>query len=106
MAPAEPPLLIAVVVAYSPRAGVVDEVPLRLSAGATVADALAHSGLRERHAAVDFNAFRVGVWGKLREPSDVLRDHDRVEFYRPLIVDPKEARRLRYRQHRERYAAK
>jgi len=31
--------------------------------------------------------------------TDVLRDRDRVEVYRPLKVDPKEARRLRYRQH-------
>jgi putative ubiquitin-RnfH superfamily antitoxin RatB of RatAB toxin-antitoxin module len=97
---------VAVVVAYSPRAGVVDEVSLRLPAGATVADALARSGLHERHAAVDFKTLRVGVWGKLREPGELLRDRDRVEFYRPLTVDPKEARRLRYRQHRERYAAK
>jgi hypothetical protein len=32
----------------------------------------------------------------------VLRDRDRVEIYRPLAVDPKEARRLRYKRHLER----
>jgi uncharacterized protein len=101
-----PPPRLDVVVVYSPRAGVVDEVQLHLPAHATVADALTQSGLRERHAAVDFSALRAGVWGKLREPGDALRDRDRVEFYRPLTVDPKEARRLRYRQHRARYAAK
>jgi putative ubiquitin-RnfH superfamily antitoxin RatB of RatAB toxin-antitoxin module len=29
-----------------------------------------------------------------------LRDRDRIEIYRPLIVDPKEARRQRYRRHK------
>jgi len=46
------------------------------------------------------------VWGKLREPGDPLREGDRVEVYRPLKVDPKEARRQRYRSHREKLAAR
>lgn len=97
---------IAVVVAYSPRAGVVDETPLQLPATATLLDALNASALAARHPQVDFAALKWGVWGKLRQPSDRLRQRDRVEFYRPLQVDPKEARRVRYRQHRERYGAK
>ena len=39
-----------------------------------------------------------GVWGRRQPWSAVLRDGDRVEAYRPLQCDPKEARRLRYRQ--------
>lgn len=97
---------LSVVVAYSPRAGEVDEVTMELPVGATVNDALAASGLPLRHPQVDFLALKFGVWGKLREASDGLRDRDRLEFYRPLQVDPKEARRVRYRQHRERYGAK
>jgi putative ubiquitin-RnfH superfamily antitoxin RatB of RatAB toxin-antitoxin module len=42
----------------------------------------------------------VGVWGKLRALDETLRDRDRVEIYRPLLVDPKEARRQRYQSHR------
>ena len=103
MARVEPRAALAVTVAYSPRAGVVDEAVLSLAAGATVRDAVQGSGLAERHPTVDFSDARVGVWGKLRLPDDLLRDRDRVEVYRPLTVDPKEARRLRYRQHRERY---
>jgi putative ubiquitin-RnfH superfamily antitoxin RatB of RatAB toxin-antitoxin module len=97
---------LSVVVAYSPRAGEVDEVSMELPTGATVSDALATSGLPLRHPQVNFLALKSGVWGKLREATDTLRDRDRVEFYRPLQVDPKEARRVRYRQHRERYGAK
>ena len=42
----------------------------------------------------------MGVWGRACEPGQVLRDRDRVECYRPLTVDPKEARRLRHRRAR------
>lgn len=84
-------------VVYSPRAGEVDEVQLSLAAGATVAEALQHSGLSQRHAGLDLGAAPMGIWGVLCRRDDVLRDGDRVEVYRPLQVDPKEARRQRYR---------
>ena len=61
---------------------------VNLPAGGTVKDALAASGLvLQNHA--------VGVFGK-RVPLDHrLADGDRVEIYRPLAIDPKEARRRR-----------
>jgi putative ubiquitin-RnfH superfamily antitoxin RatB of RatAB toxin-antitoxin module len=37
----------------------------------------------------------VGVWGRVKPMSYVLRADDRIEFYQPLKVDPKEQRRLR-----------
>jgi hypothetical protein len=86
---------IEVEIAYSPRAGEVQRLTLRLPAGATVAEAIARSGWT---LPADV---RIGVWGRLREPTDALRERDRVELYRPLSVDPKEARRQRYRSHRE-----
>lgn len=94
------PVELSVEVAYSPRAGEVDCVSLRLPPGASLADAVRASGLAERHG-LDLHSLRVGIWSKVREPATVLRDRDRVELYRPLQVDPKEARRLRYKRHRE-----
>jgi putative ubiquitin-RnfH superfamily antitoxin RatB of RatAB toxin-antitoxin module len=82
-------------VAFSPRAGVVDEVQLQLPAGSTVADALHASGMQLRHPEHELSALPVGVWGAFCERDEVLRDRDRVELYRPLRVDPKEARRQR-----------
>jgi len=41
---------------------------------------------------------RVGVWGKPVPLSRVLVDGDRLELYRPLIVDPKVARRERFKR--------
>ena len=91
--------MLSVEVVYSPRAGVVDEVLLSLPQGSTVADALRESGMATRH---DTSQLAVGVWGVLAAPSDGLRDRDRVELYRPLQVDPKEARRLRQQKQRGR----
>jgi len=93
--------LLKIVVAYSPSPRDVDMVTVSVPEGATVLDALKASGLIERHPEIDPAQMKLGVWGKLREPHDVLRDADRVEVYRPLLVDPKEARRQRYRSHRE-----
>jgi putative ubiquitin-RnfH superfamily antitoxin RatB of RatAB toxin-antitoxin module len=93
MAPVEPRVRVGVV--FSPRAGELDEVELLLNPGATVGDALAASGLQARHPEVDLSALAAGIWGALCERGDVLRDRDRVELYRPLRVDPKEARRQR-----------
>jgi putative ubiquitin-RnfH superfamily antitoxin RatB of RatAB toxin-antitoxin module len=92
---------IGVTVVYSPCEGEVDEVSLRLPAGATLAEAVRASGLQQRHAGVDLAQAPVGVWGVLRGPDHVLREADRVELYRPLTVDPKEARRRRQRIQRD-----
>lgn len=97
---AEPPG-IAVEVVYCPAGGPADLTALTLPAGATLADALQASGVAGRHG-LDAGALAVGLWGKLRPLQTVLRDRDRIEVYRPLIVDPKEARRQRYQRHRER----
>jgi uncharacterized protein len=97
--PAPDAAALAVEVVYCPAPGVVDAVSLRLHTGATVADALQASGVLVRHA-LAAEGLRVGVWCKACDPALPLRDHDRVEVYRPLTVDPKEARRLRYKRAR------
>lgn len=66
-------------------------VALRLPAGSTAADAVRASGLLQRYP----GEHRIGVYGKVVAPHAVLADGDRVEIYRPLLVDPKEARRRR-----------
>jgi putative ubiquitin-RnfH superfamily antitoxin RatB of RatAB toxin-antitoxin module len=71
-----------------------DSVPLTLPAGATVAAAIAQSGLVERYR-IDRGAVRPAIHGRLVRDDAALRDGDRVEICRPLLVDPKAARRLR-----------
>ena len=91
---------VHVEVVYCPQPSQIDCVALRLPAGATLGDALQASGLIQRHA-LPAEGWRLGIWSKLREPSTVLREGDRVEVYRGLKVDPKEARRQRYQQHKD-----
>ena len=75
-------------------------VELELRQGATVADALTASRLQEILPGNSFAGFRIGVWGASVAPHTELRDHDRVEIYRELVADPKQARRRRARQQR------
>ena len=98
MGPAETALL-RVEVAYSPAPGQVDIVPLQVPPGTRLLDAVQASGLCERHG-LQANELRTGLWGRLHPADAPLRDLDRVEIYRPLKVDPKEARRLRYKRAR------
>ena len=95
MAPAE---RLRISVAYSPRAGEVDEVVIELPPGATLGDAIAASGMAQRHPGLDLAQARTGIWGRVQAAGALLRERDRVEIYRPLQVDPKEARRQRYRK--------
>jgi putative ubiquitin-RnfH superfamily antitoxin RatB of RatAB toxin-antitoxin module len=69
---------------------------LELEEGATVRAALAAAGMAAPHGA--------GIHGR-RVPLDTaLADGDRVEIYRPLLVDPKAARRRRVRGRKRRSA--
>jgi putative ubiquitin-RnfH superfamily antitoxin RatB of RatAB toxin-antitoxin module len=95
------PLRVVVVLCAGPH--LVDETALSLPAGSTLADALSRSGITQRHpASVDWTA---GVWGRAQVLGASLRDGDRVEVYRPLTVDPKEARRQRYGLHKDKLKA-
>lgn len=73
-------------------------IELELEAGATVADAVHASGLPERYPDFHPDKGPFGVFARRCGPERVLRPGDRVEIYRPLKVDPKEARRRRARK--------
>jgi putative ubiquitin-RnfH superfamily antitoxin RatB of RatAB toxin-antitoxin module len=65
-----------------------------LDAGATVADAILASGV-EHELDIDASALSVGIWSKPVSRDTRLEAGDRVEIYRALVADPKEARRRR-----------
>ncbi|CAN5597034.1 hypothetical protein BH09PSE5_BH09PSE5_50190 [soil metagenome] len=97
---------LVVEVVYCPVPGSIDEARIELPAGAVLKDALSASGVLSRHSELDPPGTpgdadrRCGIWGQLRPLDHVLRDGDRVEIYRPLNVDPMEARRRRQKVQR------
>jgi putative ubiquitin-RnfH superfamily antitoxin RatB of RatAB toxin-antitoxin module len=61
----------------------------------TAKDAIERSGILQRFPEIDLARNRIGIFGKVAKLDQVLRQGDRVEIYRPLIADPKEARKKR-----------
>jgi putative ubiquitin-RnfH superfamily antitoxin RatB of RatAB toxin-antitoxin module len=68
---------------------------LQVAAGTTLEQAIVQSGLLQQVPDIDLATAAVGIYAKKKPLDTVLREHDRIEVYRPLIADPKEARRRR-----------
>ncbi len=68
---------------------------LEVEEGTTVAEAIGLSGIQDEFPDIDLALNKLGIFGKLAKPEEVLRAGDRVEIYRPLLADPKEIRRQR-----------
>ena len=68
---------------------------VRVAVGTTVAEAIRLSGLLARCPDIDITMARVGIFGQIVTLNTALKADDRIEIYRPLIVDPKDARRRR-----------
>ena len=83
-----------VTVMYSPGPRRVLEWVLEVPEGATVRDAILASGFGEACPGLD--AQDVGIWGRRCTLAQPVREGDRVEIYRGLLVDPKVARRERF----------
>lgn len=83
---------VAVVLAWPDRTW---RVVVDVAEDATVADAIRLSGVTHALGTLDAIEERVGIHGKSCLPTTRLREGDRVELYRPLLIDPKDARRRR-----------
>jgi putative ubiquitin-RnfH superfamily antitoxin RatB of RatAB toxin-antitoxin module len=70
-------------------------IKLEIEAGATIGLAIQRSGILTLFPDIDLTTQKVGVFGKTRQLHDVIQAGDRIEIYRPLQIDPKEARRKR-----------
>ena len=68
---------------------------LNVVAGTSLQQAVLQSGILQDFPEIDLIAGCVGVFGKIKPLDTILREHDRIEIYRPLIAEPKEARRRR-----------
>ncbi|MDM0041081.1 RnfH family protein [Variovorax sp. J22G21] len=83
---------------YSPAPREVFEALLTLPEGATARDAVLASALPAQFPALDWAALPAGLWGRAIAWDRALSDGDRIELCRPLVVDPKVARRERFRR--------
>lgn len=68
---------------------------LSVSRGDTLRKAIQDSGVLEKFSEIDLTVNKVGIYNKLEELDYQLQDGDRIEIYRALKIDPKEARRKR-----------
>jgi hypothetical protein len=70
-------------------------IPILVPKDISVKEAIELSGILKKFEGIDLASNQVGIFGKLTTLDKALRDHDRIEIYRPLIADPKEIRRKR-----------
>lgn len=73
-------------------------IQLQVQRGTTLIEAIRLSGMADKFPEINIFDSRKGIFGKFAEDDKVLGNHDRVEIYRPLLVDPREARRRRARK--------
>ena len=70
-------------------------ISIEIKNGSTLKEAIEASGILETFEQIDLKKDRVGIFAKFATLDTILRDKDRVEIYRPLVADPKKARKVR-----------
>lgn len=68
---------------------------LTVESGTTVEEAIRRSGILEEFPDIDLTKNKVGIFSRLVKLSQELRAGDRIEIYRPLLLDPKQIRQQR-----------
>lgn len=70
---------------------------LEVAEGTTMDQAIRQSGIETWFDEINLDDYKAGIWSKAeKKPAErVLQAGDRIEIYRPLLIDPKEARRNR-----------
>ncbi len=92
--------MINVEVAYA--TGVyVELIEITVEGGTTVIEAINQSGIADLHPEARIEQGYIGIYGKLCSLDTLLSDGDRIEIYRQLLADPKEARRRRADQQKK-----
>ena len=74
------------------------EIPLQVEESCTVALAIQRSGILEQFPEIRLADVGVGIHSRKVSLDSLIQEDDRVEIYRPLKIDPKQARRLRIKK--------
>ncbi len=94
-------MIVTVVYAMPDRSRV---LRVEVQAGATIGEAIAASGLLDAEPELRHVKLDAGVWNHRRPLGALVHEGDRIEVYRPLTVEPREARRIRAEVRRRRSA--
>ena len=70
-------------------------IVIKVQEGSTIENAIYLSGILNLFPDIDLTKQNVGIFSEPRELTDKVKAGDRIEIYRPLLIDPKEARRKR-----------
>ena len=90
--------VVQITLVWSPAPRVVHEISLSLPAGMVIRDAIAIAASQDARFADAAQADAFGIWNRRVTAHHILRDGERLEIYRSLRVDPKVARRERFKQ--------
>lgn len=83
---------IEVVYAFAEVASCIE---LEVENNTSIKSAIEQSGILSKHPEIDLMKNKVGIFSQLKSLDDLPEEGDRIEIYRPLAADPKEARRQR-----------
>ncbi len=73
-------------------------LPIQIEEGSTIQSVIERSGILQLFPDINLDKQPVGIFSCLRKLTDKVQQGDRVEIYRPLIIDPKEARKQRIKK--------
>ncbi len=88
---------IKVEVVFAGSASWIESRRIEVSSGCTVIQAIEASGIAQNLPAGTIDPARLGIFARKAAPDQPVHDGDRIEIYRPLALDPMEARRRRSR---------
>ncbi len=81
-------------------------VVLEVKHDATVKSAILASKILDKYPEINLNTDqpnhnKVGIFNQVKSLDEVVKDGDRIEIYRHLLIDPKEVRRKRALKQKE-----
>jgi len=92
------PITVEVVYALPERQTL---IALAVAQGTTAGEAVRLSGVLSAHPELAEREPSIGIFGRVVGREHVLDDGDRIEIYRPLVVDPKKSRNARVARKRQ-----
>lgn len=92
--------MIQVEIAYALSANEQYLKTVKVMPNSTIQDVIRLSSITDYYPEIDLDKQPVGIFGQKKDLMTRVEPGDRVEIYRPLLIDPKEARRQRIKQER------